>query len=158
MSVTRRSFLRSGAMTVLLTSLALDAIPQALAQGLRNSDPSHDFDLPAEARQGRAFHAKRDTFEPYVGDTFQLRAGANSVDAILEKVRDCTPSPKNKSTPKFRASDSFALVFRAEGRLTDLTTIYDIDHAALGTFALFLSPREGLEGKYYYEAVFNHAL
>jgi hypothetical protein len=158
MTVTRRSFLRSGAMSVLLTSVALDSLPLVFAQDLRKSDPSQDFQAPFAARQSPLFSFKRETFQPYVNGIFKLRAGRNSVNATLVSVRDCTPSSKNKSTPKSRPSDCFALVFRAQGKLTELTTIYDVEHGALGKFALFLTRRDGPRGTYFYEAVFNHAL
>jgi hypothetical protein len=145
-------------MSVLLTGVALDSIPQVLAQVGRRHDPSRDFAVPFEAQRAATFYFKRETFQPYVGGVFTLRAGAKSVEATLLNVRDCTPNPKSKLTPKSRPSDSFALVFRAKGELTDLTTIYDVEHAALGSFPLFLTHREGPGGVHFYEAVFNHAL
>ena len=160
MTVSRRSFLRSGAMSVLLTGLALDTIPQAFAQRLSKADPAHDFQVSYEAKQEPAFAFKRETFQPYLNGVFTLRAGSHSVEATLISVRDCSPAgPKSsKVTRKWRQSDSFALVFRANGKLTDLTSIYDVEHGALGTFPLFLTRRDGPHGTYFYEAVFNHAL
>lgn len=157
MTVTRRSFLRSGAMSVLLTGLALDTIPLAFAQNLRKSDPTQDFQVSVEAKREPTFYFKRETFQPYVGGVFTLSAGANSVEATLASVRDCKPSPKSQLTKKSRPTDCFALVFRAEGKLTDLTSIYDVEHGALGKFALFLTRRDDPSGTYFYEAVFNHA-
>ena len=157
MTVTRRSFLRSAATTVILTSIALDSIPLSFAQDARKPDPSQDFAVPFEAKQAQIFYFKRETFEPYLNGQFTLRAGANTVDATLVSVRDCTPSA-NKLTRKARQSTSFALIFSAEGKLTDLTTIYDVEHGALGKFALFLTRRDGPHGTYFYEAVFNQAL
>jgi hypothetical protein len=49
-------------------------------------------------------------------------------------------------------------MFSSAGELTDLTSIYDIEHAGLGNFSLFLTRRDGPRGTFYYEAVFNHAL
>jgi uncharacterized protein DUF6916 len=159
MTVPRRNFLRLGAMTVFVTAIALDSVPLAFAQKGEKSNPAQDFQIPTEAAQAPIFYFKRETFQPYVGGIFKLSAGANSVEATLVSVRDCTPSPKShKLTKKSRPSDSFALVFRAEGKLTDLTTIYDVEHGALGKFALFLTLRDGPQGTYFYEAVFNHAL
>jgi hypothetical protein len=146
-------------MTVLLTTVALDSIPRAFAQGLQKPDPARDFQLPSEAAQAPAFYFKRETFEPYLNGIFKLSAGANSVEATLVSVRDCTPSAKSaKVTKKSRPSESFAIIFRAQGKLTDLTSIYDVEHGALGKFALFLTRRNGPQGTYFYEAVFNHAL
>ena len=146
-------------MTVLVTGLALDSIPDAFAQQLRKHDPSQDFQVSYDAKQEPSFYFKRETFQPYLNGVFTLRAGANSVEATLVSVRDCTPHPKSMDmAKKVRKSDSFALVFRAEGKLTDLTTIYDVEHGALGKFPLFLTYREGPHGTHIYEAVFNRAL
>lgn len=145
-------------MTVLVTGLALDALPRAFAQQVHKHDPSQDFPVSSKAKQEAAFYFKRETFQPYVNGIFKLSAGANSVEATLVSVRDCTPNPRQKVTKRSRPSDSFALVFHAEGKLTDLTSIYDVEHAALGKFPLFLTHRDGPQGKHFYEAVFNHAL
>jgi hypothetical protein len=159
MTLPRRSFLRSGAMTALLAGVALDKLPLAFAQQLEKSDPSRDFQVPFETKQEPTFYFKRETFEPYLHGVFKLRAGANSVNATLVSVRDCTPGPKAaKLTKRSRPSDCFALVFHADGKLTDLTTIYDVEHGALGKFALFLTRRDGPGRTHFYEAVFNHAL
>lgn len=159
MTVTRRSFLRSGATAALLAGFAFDKLPLALAQQLRKADPAHDFQIPFEVKQAQTASFKRETFEPYLNGVFTLRAGANSVEATLVKVRDCTPSAQSaKVTKRARASNCFALVFRTEATLTDLTTIYDVEHGALGTFPLFLTRRDGPDNTFFYEAVFNHAL
>jgi hypothetical protein len=145
-------------MSVLLAGLALDAIPLTFAQIGGRRDPSQDYNVPFEAQKSPLFYFKRETFLPYVGGVFKLRAGARSVNATLVSVRDCTPRPKSKLTPKARPTECFALDFRANGTLTDLTTVYDVEHGALGKFALFLTRRDGPRGVYFYEAVFNRAL
>lgn len=146
-------------MTVLTTGIALGSLSPAFAQDRQQPNPSLDFQLPFEAKQSQVFSFKRDTFQPYVGGVFKVRAGAKSVNMTLESVRDCTPSAKSsKLAKKVRPSDCFALVFRAPGKLTELTTIYDVEHGALGTFALFMTRRDGPGNTYFYEAVINHAL
>ena len=144
-------------MTVLTTAVVAAAAPLVFGQTAEKSDPAQDFQVPFEAQQSATFYFKRETFQPYVNGQFRLRAGARSVNATLLSVRDCTPGASNKSTPKSRPTDCFALVFRAQGKLTDLTTIYDVEHGALGKFALFLTRRDGPRGTYFYEAVINHA-
>lgn len=159
MPVTRRSFLRSGATAALTTAVALNVAPLAFGQIGAKPDPARDFQTPYEAKQGPLFSFKRETFEPYVGGTFRVRAGAHAVDMTLTKVRGCEISARGRGlTKKARQSDCFALVFTADETLTDLTSIYDVEHAALGSFALFLTRRDGPRGTYFYEAVFNHAL
>src|SRR5207253_11068597 len=93
MTVPRRSFLRSGAMTVLLTTIALDSIPLAFARKPEKSDPKQDLPSPSEAKQGSSARFKREAFQPHVGGVFKLSASANSVAATLVSLRDCTPSP-----------------------------------------------------------------
>src|SRR5919112_1013058 len=108
MTVTRRTFLRKGAMTVLLTGLALDSLPQILAQQANRPDPSKDFEVPAEAKQDIIFSLTSATFQPYVNDDFTLSSGANSVGATLVAVRVWTPNLKlAKLTPKARSFNSF---------------------------------------------------
>src|SRR5687767_12591823 len=159
MPVTRRSFLRSGATAALTTAVALKAAPLAFGQISSKPDTTRDFPVPYEAKQSPLFTFKRETFQPYVGGTFRVRAGAHAVDMTLTKVRDHVLSARGRGlTKKARPSDSFALIFSSSEKLTDLTSIYDVEHAALGTFALFLTRRDGPNGTYFYEAVFNHAL
>ncbi|HEX8283560.1 MAG TPA: hypothetical protein VF588_09405 [Pyrinomonadaceae bacterium] len=160
MPVTRRSFLRSGATAALTAAVALKAAPLAFAQVGAKPDSKRDFQVPYEAQQSPLFFFKRETFQPYVGGTFRVRAGAQAVDMTLEKVRDGVISARGRGlTKKARQTDSFTLVFSADKELTDLTSIYDVEHAALGKFALFLTRRDGpQQGTYFYEAVFNHAL
>ena len=159
MTVSRRTFLRSGTMTVVMKGLALDAIPRAFAQQVSKHDPSKDFEVSFEAQQAPTFHFKRETFQPYLNGVFTLRAGANSVEATLVSVSEYLPNPNSgKVTRRWRSTNSFALVFRADGKLTDLTSIYEVEHGALGKFPLFLTHSDGPQGKHFYEAVFNHAL
>ena len=159
MPVTRRSFLRSGATAALTAAVALKAAPLAFGQISSKPDTTRDFQTPYEAKQSPLFTFKRETFQPYVGGTFRVRAGAHAVDMTLMKVRDHVLSARGKGlTKKARPSDSFTLVFSSSEKLTDLTSIYDVEHAALGSFVLFLTRRDGPDGTYFYEAVFNHAL
>ena len=161
MPVTRRSFLRSGATAALTAAVALKAAPAAFAQIGAKPDPSRDFPTPAEAQQSPLLTFKRETFQPYVGGVFVVRAGARAVEMTLTKVRGCEISARGRNLAKkeARKTDCFALVFKSDETLTDLTSIYDIEHAALGNFALFLTRRDGpAQGTYFYEAVFNHIL
>ncbi|MDT5296007.1 MAG: hypothetical protein QOJ76_2887 [Acidobacteriota bacterium] len=158
MSMTRRSFLKSGATTVLTAGIALSSTNLVLGQDLRRTNPSRDFKVPFQAQQSPLFYFKRETFEPYVGGIFRARAGARSLNMTLISVTDCTPAPKSKLTSKARTSECFSLVFRSTGKLTDLTSIFNMEHGALGNFDLFMTRRDGPRGTYFYEAVFNHAI
>lgn len=159
MPVTRRSFLKSGAMTVLTASIVAGAGASAFGQEHQPHGRPSDFQIPFQAEQSPLFFFKAETFKPYVGGVFTARAGSNSIEMTLVNVRDCTPSAQsNKVAKKVRQSECFALVFRASETLTDLTTIYDVEHAALGKFSLFMTRRDGPGSMHFYEAVFNRAL
>src|SRR5688500_14638945 len=134
MPVTRRSFLRSGATAALTTAVALNAAPLAFGQIGSKPDPSRDFPIPPEARQRPLLTFQRETFQPYVGGTFRVRAGAHAVDMTLTKVRGCEAGARGRLlTRRSRPTDCFALVFSADEALTDLTSIYDVEHGALGS-------------------------
>lgn len=158
MSITRRRFLSSGAMAVVTTGVAFSgATGLAFARDRPQADRARDFTIPSEAKAAAA-RLTRDMFQPHVGSTFTVSAGAKSIEMTLVRVRDCTPSPKNKSTSKSRPTDSYALVFRSTQQLTDLTSIYNVQHGALGRLTLFMTRRDGPQNAFFYEAVFNHAL
>jgi hypothetical protein len=165
MPVNRRSFLKSGATSVLTTVIALSQFTPARGQEKpkRDMKPTpadrSEQPLPLRAEQSPLdfFHA--DTFRPYVGGVFVARAGRNSIEMTLTNVRDCSPKPTTKiTTAKAARTECFALEFGSDKSLTDLTSIYDIEHAALGKFQLFLTRRDGADGKSLYEAVFNRLL
>lgn len=159
MPVSRRSFLRSGATAALATAAALHVAPKAFAQIGAKPDPRRDFETPFEAQQSPSFSFKRETFAPYVGGIFRVGAASRYVEMTLTAVRGHEVSERGKKlSKKVRQSDSFVLVFSSAEELTDLTTIYNVEHAALGSFALFLTHRENPNGGHTYEAVFNHAL
>jgi hypothetical protein len=167
MPVNRRSFLKSGATSVLTTVIALSQFTPAHGQDKPKSDsriaptPRTDepLPLPFKAEQSPLFFFRAETFRPYVGGIFVARAGANSIQMTLTGVRDCSPKPTTKiTTGKAPRTECFALEFSSDKSLSDLTSIYDIEHAALGQFPLFLTQRDGANGKSLYEAVFNRLL
>ncbi|MBV9928788.1 MAG: hypothetical protein JOZ96_27480 [Acidobacteria bacterium] len=159
MPLSRRSFLRTGTTAVLATAAALHVAPKTFAQVGAKPDPKQDFKTPFAAQQSTLFSFKRETFTPYVGGIFIVSAGSRAVEMTLVEVRGHVVSASGKKlTKKLRETDSFALVFSSASELSDLTTIYNVEHAALGRFALFLTRRDNPQGGYVYEAVFNHAL
>jgi hypothetical protein len=158
MPVSRRSFLRSGTTAVLATAAALQIAPLAFAHDGAKHDPTRDLEVPGQPGQRSLSDLKRKSFEPYVGSKFRVSAGAHSQEMTLAKVRGSELSARGrKLTKKIRQSDCFILVFSSAGSMTDLTTIYDVEHGALGKFPLFLTRRDKAGGGHFYEAVFNHA-
>src|ERR1700742_1123113 len=139
MSLTRRIFLKSGAMSVLAAGFLIQPARSAFAQSLRPNNPALDFQVPYEAKLSAVFSYTRETFEPYIGGVFQTRGvGASTVDLTLVSVHDCKPDAKSLNvTKKSRPSECFTLNFRASGPLTELSSIYKLRHGALGEFDLF---------------------
>jgi hypothetical protein len=138
-----------------LTASALLRSPiAALAQ--RGADKSRDFQLPYEATTSPVFYFTRATFEPYVGGVFTAAGvGGQTVELTLVNVRGYAPSDKTRlSTKAHRRTESFSLLFRTTGQLSDLSTIHELEHAALGRVSLFLTESER-GGFHFYEAVFN---
>ena len=151
--------MKSGALSAIAAGLLFKAGVFGFGQSLRPQDPALDFQIPYAAQQNPVFYFTRSTFEPYVGGIFQTRAvGGKRASMTLLPVRDCTPKATSKLTTKpARQTDCFALTFRSNAKLSDLTTIYRIEHAALGQFDLFLTEHGATRGGYIYEAVINHA-
>lgn len=151
--------MKSGAMSALAAGLALNAGSFVFGQSGRRSNPAADFQIPFEATQSPTFYFTRDTFAPYVGGIFTTRGvGGGTVKLTLQSIRDCKPKASTKlMTKPARNSDCFALTFSSKAKLSDLTTIYRLNHGALGQVDLFLTRRES-DGVYYYEAVFNHLI
>ena len=164
MPVTRRSFLKSGATSVLTTVIALGQYAPAHGQDKSRTEskpgPTRTIDeLPVDVVEEPAFTFHAENFRPYVGGIFVARAGRNSIEMTLAAVRDCSPKPTSKlTTAPAPKTECFALDFVSASAesLTDLTSIYDIEHAALGAFPLFMTRRDGTDGKTRYEAVFNY--
>src|SRR5437764_13593986 len=145
MSVTRRKFLRSGAITVLSAGLVFRPGAIAFGQDVKRPDAARGlYPIPQQAQRDPVFAYTRATFEPYVGGIFSTRGvGGGTVELTLVAVRDRNPKSTTKTkrgvVAESRNMDCFSLLFRSPARLSDLTTIYRLEHAALGTFDLFLT-------------------
>lgn len=153
----RRSFLRSGTLAAIAAGCILSA--PRLSFGQNRTTPAADFQLPFEATQNPVYYYTQETFEPYVGGIFRGRGGGRTVNLELVKVKG-HPAPRSARAlmrRPARATRGFTLVFRADGPLSEITTIHTLEHAALGRFDIFLTRRgEGEGGRIIYEAVFTH--
>src|SRR5919198_1431203 len=161
MPVTRRKFLRSGATAVLAAGLVFRPGVLAFGQDTKSTDSATGFKIPFEAQQDPVFYYTRATFEPYVGGVFLTRGlGGGTVELTLVNVHDWNPKSTAKTkrgvVSESRRTDTFSLLFRASGQLPELSTIYRIQHGALGEFDLFMTPSKGAHGELFYEAVINH--
>lgn len=161
MTFTRRKFLRSGALSVMAAGLLLRTGPLALGQDRKRPDTANGFKIPFEAQQDPVFYYTRATFEPYIGGVFTTRGlGGGTVELTLVSVRDRNPKATVKTAhgvaAASRRTDCFSLLFRASGKLPELSTIYRLEHGALGAFDLFMTASHGPNGELLYEAVINH--
>jgi hypothetical protein len=112
-------------------------------------------DIPIEAQRDPLFMFSAATFKSYVGGYFQT-ANARGKLIALKLLKVDSFEAKNTITDKAIPTDSFSLLFVSEARLPRFTSIYTIEHGALGKFDLFLTSRTGKNGEFLYEAVFNH--
>ena len=145
MLLARRKFVQSGLLLTASTLMFWGNAKSAFAQALQSDNKLSDAVL-----RDPVLRFTRETFEPYVGGYFES-PGARGQMVTLKLVSIDTPKSKTATV-----TDSFTLLFAADGELPKFTSIYPIKHAALGSFDLFLTRRDGPNGEISYEAVFNH--
>jgi hypothetical protein len=176
MSPTRRTFVRTGVLAAVSAGFALSSVRLAFGQDSQESNPSLDFQIPYEAKLNPVFSYTKATFEPYVGGIFSARGvGGQKVSLTLVNIRDPQSTVTTtrstslrttrvrtpvvvKITTKWRPTDTFTLTFRASGPLSELSTIHQLEHAALGKFSLFLVHSQDAAGQNFYEAVISHTV
>lgn len=151
MSLSRRSFLRTGTAAALLAGLSFHPLKSVFAQD--GGDPKGYFQTPQEAKTERPFYFTKTTFEPHINTDFSSRFARLVTTLRLVAVEDC-PAPPSRAA----GGECFSLTFRADRELSSLTTIHPMEHAALGEFSLFVSQtkRERDPEGIYYVAVINH--
>ena len=93
------------------------------------------------------------TFEPLVGERFQIPADPGPIDVVLAEAN--APAPGERADPRDGGPRSpFSIVFR--GPLVPILPqrIYEFRHDTLGSFELFIVPIGPDDGAMQYEAVF----
>jgi hypothetical protein len=126
--LTRGRLLKTGAVAALAAGAggAGGALAGAAAAGAGSVDAGPGIGKPA---RGKAY-LRRSTYAPLVGTRFKVhRPGERTLRVKLVSARQL-PS----------VGDSFSLIFRT-GRTQHVESrIYRLEHPALGSFELFLSP------------------
>jgi hypothetical protein len=144
MSISRRRFIRIGTIAAVAAGISLKSGVLVRAQDLTEKGS-----LQAAAVDPLLNYTQA-TFAQYVNSIFRLR-GFTTVDVTLMKVRDSLPA----KTSREGGRESFSLHFRG-GSVELPQDTYIVEHAALGTFRLFLVPtgtdENGAQG---YVAVIN---
>lgn len=125
MSVSRRRFLRSGALGGLAAGLMLKS--NSLVFG-------HDDQSVAQAA---GFNYSRADFEPHVGNIFRLRQGKQTLDLTLVSLTDYQSSRRSR-TAKTQNTECFVLAFRVPKHFSGSWT-YQLEHPKLGKFDLFMT-------------------
>ena len=151
MFLARRKFVQSSLLFTASTVLFWESTRSVLAQSLRLGDQ-----LPAEVLRDPVLSFTRETFEPYVGGYFEVPGARGNMLALkLLKVEAYEPKA-GITTLATVTTNSFRLLFSADGELPIFSTIHPVKHGALGQFNLFLTRRDGEGREIYYEAVFSH--
>jgi hypothetical protein len=100
----------------------------------------------------------REHFLPLVGQRFRFAGdGGRSVTAVLTAVRQQPQKSRSAALRSQPQVDHFMLIFRSNSRPLASAT-YQVEHAGLGRFPLFLVSRPALHRGTEYVAVFNRLL
>lgn len=157
MSVSRRKFIRSGALTALSAGLIFRLGDVAFGQKKVPDRPILRYEVPSDSQENPILYYNRATFEPYIGGTFTGRdARGRAIELRLLSVTEYKPGSGTRiTTGGTRQTETFTLSFRGSGSLPEFTSIHGIEHPVLGKFDLFLK-RSGDSSQIVYEAVINH--
>ena len=154
MNVTRRKFLRAGAVSALFAGLTLPPSKLLFAQKKRKHE---GFDIPHESKTDPVFYFNQLTFASYVGTEFKLVTGTRGkgvgvrLTEILDRQKELRDA--RRSTHE---GECFSLFFRGPARKSPSQETYRMEHPALGQFSLFLVPGGERGDGVTYEAVINH--
>ncbi len=171
MSIARRNFLKSATKTTISAGLAVFSANAIFAQTraggiVRRETPppkamqqvnAEEFAIPFEAREEDLFYFNASTFEPYVGDIFQIpNALGQMISLRLANVSEYRVKKSTRLANKnTRQTESFALTFSSTQKLPTFTSIHKMNHPALGRFDLFLTSRRLEDGTFTHVAVFS---
>jgi hypothetical protein len=142
MAISRRSFMRAGTIAAIAAGVCLKPSLNTQAQDLIGQFGAPTTDPLSNYTQA--------TFTQYVNSIFRLH-GRVTVDVALMKVQDTLPANVSRAGGR----ESFELHFRG-GSISLPQDTYQVEHAALGTFMLFLVPSGADEnGAQGYVAIIN---
>jgi len=124
MSISRRLFIRIGTLAAIAGGMSMR--PGLVALGQKLGAPQETSPL--------SFYTMA-TFLQYVNSVFILRSSTATVEVTLTSVQDTLPAKASRAGGR----ESFILEFRG-GSAQPRQETYVVEHAALGTFPLFLVP------------------
>jgi len=154
MSISRRKFLRAGSVAALAATVPLKSALLAKGQENRKARDGNPGDrLPIDPNNSPLSYYTKSAFSAFLNSTFLVQAGLlGTVEVTLTQVRDTAPDSRaNRS-----GQECFSLLFQNGTGAALPQGTYAIEHAALGSFALFLVPGGADENKgQSYVAVIN---
>lgn len=152
MSISRRGFLQSAFVSAVAVGIFSQSAVPAFGQQSAPKDSKGYFQVPQQAFGERSFHFTQATFEPYLRSEFRVTVGPYKVVKLtLAKVEDQRTGKGLESAE----GECFSLLFKADGKLSDLQQTYVLQHEALGKFSLFLVEAGEKENDLHYLATIN---
>jgi hypothetical protein len=153
MSISRRGFLQSAFVSAVAVGMFSGSPVSVFGQKSELKDSKGYFQVPPQAFGEPLFHFTQSTFEPYLQSEFSVTVGPYKVVKLtLVKVEDQQP----RKGLQRAEGECFSLLFKADGKLSDLQQTYVLQHEALGKFSLFLVDAGEKEKEIHYLAVINH--
>ena len=155
MNLSRRKFMKTGAMVAAFASIPLKTL---VAPGQQSgTGQSTLFPIPPQAQNDLLNYYTSSTFKPYVNSLFQIRLSRLDVKyvTLVEVKNACPASGQNGVTT---LGDCFSLLFLGMRNQSSKQNTYIVKHPALGEFSLFLVPvgkRIARTNQQYYEAIIN---
>lgn len=156
--MSRRKFMKTGIMVAACAGIPLNARfanPQEPG-GKRAKTPPPPIKVLSTDETDILGYYTKSTFDAYVNTEFRVRLKESKVRKIkLVEVRDYAGTSGQQAMLR-TGEECFSLFFTApSGRLFPQNT-YEVEHAALGKFMLFIVP-VGMRtsGEQYFEAAFN---
>lgn len=152
MSISRRGFLHSAFVSAVAVGVFSQAAVPAFGQNSEAKDSKGYFQVPPQVFSERSFHFTQATFEPYLRSEFRVTVGPYKVVKLtLIKIEDQRTGRGLESAE----GECFSLLFKADGKLSDLQQTYVLQHEALGKFSLFLVEAGEKENEIHYLATIN---
>src|SRR5215216_4992551 len=122
MSVSRRRFLRSAAVVsaVFVLKPGSFVFGQNSPWANNATNPDHSY--------------RREMFEPYVGDIFQVYVGKQMVNLKLVAIENVAPASRGITTGRVARTDCFSMRFQAARPLPSVVSSRNLHHTKLGSF------------------------
>jgi hypothetical protein len=157
MNISRRKFMKAGIMVAACAGIPLKAqFANSQEAGGKSAKTPPAIKALSKDETDILDYYTRSTFEAHVNTEFQVHLDELKVRTItLVEVRDYSGASRQQAMPG-AGEECFSLFFTApSGRVFPQNT-YEVEHAALGKFMLFLVP-VGMktDGDQYFEAAFN---